>query len=130
MSSFAGYKRAIFTHDGFADKRLPKTSRPNHVAFRMHYASRSAQFQLASDDGFFSQRLDEVIIIIIDSMTSVFNTDASLPYNHDSFESLIVKKRIKAAMHGHVKRINVRQQNMALKWSNGSSYIIGKFGRS
>ncbi|KER28464.1 hypothetical protein T265_04693 [Opisthorchis viverrini] len=33
------------------------------------------------------------IITIIDSMTSVFNTDASLPYNHDSFESLIVKKR-------------------------------------
>ncbi|KAG5454274.1 hypothetical protein CSKR_106538, partial [Clonorchis sinensis] len=36
-----------------------------------------------------------IIIIIIDSMTSVFNTDASLPYNHDLFESLIVKKRIK-----------------------------------
>ena len=35
-----------------------------------------------------------IIIIIIDSMTSVFNTDASLPYNHDLFESLIVKKRI------------------------------------
>ncbi|KER32035.1 hypothetical protein T265_01813 [Opisthorchis viverrini] len=30
-----------------------------------------------------------IIIIIIDSMTSVFNTDASLPYNHDLFESLI-----------------------------------------
>ncbi|KER20981.1 hypothetical protein T265_10592 [Opisthorchis viverrini] len=28
-------------------------------------------------------------------MTSVLNTDASLPYNHDLFESLIVKKRIK-----------------------------------
>ncbi|KAG5447169.1 hypothetical protein CSKR_106414 [Clonorchis sinensis] len=36
-----------------------------------------------------------VIIIIIESMTSVFNTDNSLPYNHDLFESLIVKKRIK-----------------------------------
>ncbi|GAA57568.1 ATP-binding cassette transporter [Clonorchis sinensis] len=35
------------------------------------------------------------IIIIIDSVTSVFNTDASLPYNHGLFESLIVKKRIK-----------------------------------
>ncbi|GAA51116.1 poly(A) polymerase, partial [Clonorchis sinensis] len=34
-------------------------------------------------------------IIIIDSMTSVFNIDASLPYNHGLFESLIVKKRIK-----------------------------------
>ncbi|GAA49326.1 hypothetical protein CLF_102871 [Clonorchis sinensis] len=32
--------------------------------------------------------------ITIDSMTSVFSTDASLPYNHDLFESLIVKKRI------------------------------------
>ncbi|KER28088.1 hypothetical protein T265_04999 [Opisthorchis viverrini] len=30
-----------------------------------------------------------IITIIIDSMTSVFNTDASLPYNHDLFESLI-----------------------------------------
>ncbi|GAA28974.2 hypothetical protein CLF_104941 [Clonorchis sinensis] len=37
------------------------------------------------------------IIIIIDSMTSVFNIDASLPYNHDLFESLILKKRIKIA---------------------------------
>ncbi|KER19690.1 hypothetical protein T265_11605 [Opisthorchis viverrini] len=33
-----------------------------------------------------------VIIIIIDSMTSVFNTDASLPYNHDLFGSPIIKK--------------------------------------
>ncbi|KER19633.1 hypothetical protein T265_11645 [Opisthorchis viverrini] len=32
---------------------------------------------------------------IIGSMTSVFNIDASLPYNHDLFESLIVKKRVK-----------------------------------
>ncbi|KAG5453221.1 hypothetical protein CSKR_110741, partial [Clonorchis sinensis] len=30
-----------------------------------------------------------VIIIIIDSKTSVLSTDASLPYNHDLFESLI-----------------------------------------
>ncbi|KER23322.1 hypothetical protein T265_08768 [Opisthorchis viverrini] len=36
-----------------------------------------------------------IIIIIIDSMTSVLNTNASLPYSHDLFESLIVKKRIK-----------------------------------
>ncbi|KAG5445008.1 hypothetical protein CSKR_105021 [Clonorchis sinensis] len=35
------------------------------------------------------------VIIIIDGMTSGFKTDASLPYNHDLFESLIVKKRIK-----------------------------------
>ncbi|KER19490.1 hypothetical protein T265_11749 [Opisthorchis viverrini] len=31
----------------------------------------------------------DFVIIIIESMTSVFNTDASLPYNHDLFESLI-----------------------------------------
>ncbi|KAG5447762.1 hypothetical protein CSKR_106797 [Clonorchis sinensis] len=30
----------------------------------------------------------------LDGMTSVFNTDASLPYNHDLLEGLIVKKRI------------------------------------
>ncbi|GAA50489.1 hypothetical protein CLF_104607 [Clonorchis sinensis] len=39
-------------------------------------------------------------IIIIDSMISVFNTDASLPYNHDLFESLIVGKRIKVDGEG------------------------------
>ncbi|KER26778.1 hypothetical protein T265_06059 [Opisthorchis viverrini] len=39
--------------------------------------------------------------IIIDSMTSVFNTDASLPYNHDLFESLIVKKRLVAKFPVH-----------------------------
>ncbi|KAG5452186.1 hypothetical protein CSKR_104286 [Clonorchis sinensis] len=33
-------------------------------------------------------------------MTSMFNTDASLPYNHGLFESLIVKKRIKADGEG------------------------------
>ncbi|GAA53784.1 hypothetical protein CLF_111129 [Clonorchis sinensis] len=44
-------------------------------------------------------------IIIIDSMTSVFNTDASLPYNHDFFESLIVKKKNKAKCDaGQTKR--------------------------
>ncbi|KAG5446788.1 hypothetical protein CSKR_105541 [Clonorchis sinensis] len=31
-------------------------------------------------------------------MTSVLNTDASLPYNHNLFESLIVKNRIKAVL--------------------------------
>ncbi|KER22318.1 hypothetical protein T265_09563 [Opisthorchis viverrini] len=35
------------------------------------------------------------VIIIIDSMTSVFNTNASVPYNHDLFESLTVQKRVK-----------------------------------
>ncbi|KER23864.1 hypothetical protein T265_08363 [Opisthorchis viverrini] len=41
----------------------------------------------------FGQSNSTSTIIIIDSMTSVFNTDASLPYNHDLLESLIVKKR-------------------------------------
>ncbi|KER33626.1 hypothetical protein T265_00517 [Opisthorchis viverrini] len=40
-----------------------------------------------------------VIIIIIDSMTSVFNTDVSLPYNHDLFESFIVKNKAEYAAH-------------------------------
>ncbi|KAG5449087.1 hypothetical protein CSKR_100259 [Clonorchis sinensis] len=44
--------------------------------------------------------LQEVFIIIIGSMASVFNTDASLTYNHDFFESLIVKKRIKPGVMG------------------------------
>ncbi|KER33305.1 hypothetical protein T265_00804 [Opisthorchis viverrini] len=42
------------------------------------------------------------LVIIIDSMTSVFNTDASLPYKHDLFESLIVKKRVKCPQPGTV----------------------------
>ncbi|GAA56789.1 hypothetical protein CLF_111512, partial [Clonorchis sinensis] len=40
------------------------------------------------------------IIITIDSMTSVLNTDASPPYNHDLFESLIVKKKNKDGRGG------------------------------
>ncbi|KAG5443212.1 hypothetical protein CSKR_110559 [Clonorchis sinensis] len=40
------------------------------------------------------------IITIVDSMTSVFNTDASLPYNHGLFECLIVKKRINVDREG------------------------------
>ncbi|GAA53369.1 hypothetical protein CLF_110090 [Clonorchis sinensis] len=39
-------------------------------------------------------------IIIIDSMTSVLNTDASLPYNHGLFESLIVEKKNKDGWGG------------------------------
>ncbi|GAA57238.1 hypothetical protein CLF_112371, partial [Clonorchis sinensis] len=42
-----------------------------------------------------------VIIIKIDTMTLVFNTDASLPYNHDLFDSLILKKRIKVDGEGN-----------------------------
>ncbi|GAA47315.1 endonuclease-reverse transcriptase [Clonorchis sinensis] len=42
----------------------------------------------------------ETDIIVIDGMTTVFNTDASLPYNHASFEILMVKKRIKVDGEG------------------------------
>ncbi|GAA47258.1 hypothetical protein CLF_100140, partial [Clonorchis sinensis] len=46
-------------------------------------------------DGMAVKSFATVIIILIDSMTSVFSSDASLPYNHDLFESFIVKKRVK-----------------------------------
>ncbi|KER18911.1 hypothetical protein T265_15756, partial [Opisthorchis viverrini] len=46
------------------------------------------------------QRCWTGFIIIFSIMTSVFNTDASLPYNHDLFESLIVKKRVKVDGEG------------------------------
>ncbi|KER29129.1 hypothetical protein T265_04213 [Opisthorchis viverrini] len=36
--------------------------------------------------------------------TSISNTDASMPYSHDLFESLIVKKRIKPGMMDWVSR--------------------------
>ncbi|KER26304.1 hypothetical protein T265_06422 [Opisthorchis viverrini] len=57
-------------------------------------------FQKIEELGRISSRLLSIgkikhIIIINDSMTSVFNTNALLPYNHDLFESVIVKKRIK-----------------------------------
>ncbi|GAA49252.1 hypothetical protein CLF_102761 [Clonorchis sinensis] len=42
-----------------------------------------------------SQLISIQIIITIDSITLVFNIDASLPYNHDLFDSLIVNKIIK-----------------------------------
>ncbi|KAG5447306.1 hypothetical protein CSKR_110153 [Clonorchis sinensis] len=40
-----------------------------------------------------------IITIIIESMTSVLNTDVSLQYNHDLFESLIVKEGMKVDVH-------------------------------
>ncbi|GAA53426.1 hypothetical protein CLF_110192, partial [Clonorchis sinensis] len=42
--------------------------------------------------------LSPIIIIIV---TSVFNNDASLPYNRDLFAGLIVKKRMKVRMEGY-----------------------------
>ncbi|KER27312.1 hypothetical protein T265_05636 [Opisthorchis viverrini] len=41
-----------------------------------------------------------VITIFIDSMTSMFNTDALLSYKHDVFENLIVEKRVKVDGEG------------------------------
>ncbi|KER22754.1 hypothetical protein T265_09200 [Opisthorchis viverrini] len=38
-------------------------------------------------------------------MTSVLNTNASLPYSHDLFESLIVKKRIKRCLVGNANAL-------------------------
>ncbi|KAG5441649.1 hypothetical protein CSKR_112016 [Clonorchis sinensis] len=57
----------------------------------------------------------QVVIIIIDSMTSVFNTDVPLLYNHDLFESLIVKKRIKkcSSLIGH--RIRRKHTQLEIK---------------
>ncbi|KER25008.1 hypothetical protein T265_07460 [Opisthorchis viverrini] len=52
------------------------------------YSSKTSPIWMQLTNGSNSHRFI-IIIIIIDSMTSVFNTDASLPYNHDLFESLI-----------------------------------------
>ncbi|GAA51483.1 hypothetical protein CLF_106238 [Clonorchis sinensis] len=60
-----------------------KTSRSTH------YPVNVVQIRLRSKLSYFSY------VINIDNMTSVFNTDASLPHNHDLFENLVVKKRIK-----------------------------------
>ncbi|KAG5449295.1 cyclin-dependent kinase 5 [Clonorchis sinensis] len=41
-----------------------------------------------------------ILIIIIDSITSVFNTDASLPYKHDLFETLFVSNQAQWVSRG------------------------------
>ncbi|GAA56722.1 laminin gamma 1, partial [Clonorchis sinensis] len=61
-----------------------------------------------------------IIIIIMDSMTSVLNTDASLPYNHDLFESLIVKKKNKDG----------RGRDVVLPYYNQSELLLIKFRSS
>ncbi|KER33245.1 hypothetical protein T265_00929 [Opisthorchis viverrini] len=42
----------------------------------------------------------KVVIVIAESITSVFKTDALMSQNHDLFESLVVKKRIKVDREG------------------------------
>ncbi|KER33487.1 hypothetical protein T265_00602 [Opisthorchis viverrini] len=48
-------------------------------------------------------------------MTLVFNTDASLPYNHDLFESLIVKKRVKLANAARALQIRAFTSSVTLQ---------------
>ncbi|KER21094.1 hypothetical protein T265_10508 [Opisthorchis viverrini] len=47
-----------------------------------------------------------IIIIIIDSMKSVFSTDALLPYSHDLFESITMKRSIRAESEGTWRYLN------------------------
>ncbi|KAG5442668.1 hypothetical protein CSKR_111904 [Clonorchis sinensis] len=64
-----------------------------------------------------SVRFIIINIIVINSMTSVFNTDALLPHNHNLFKSLILKERIKvtrkrlgATLHNHGEKLTTRSQ--------------------
>ncbi|KER28454.1 hypothetical protein T265_04683 [Opisthorchis viverrini] len=43
---------------------------------------------------------EALVGLLLLNVTSVFNADASLPYTHDLFESLIVKKRVKVDGEG------------------------------
>ncbi|GAA51056.1 hypothetical protein CLF_105512, partial [Clonorchis sinensis] len=56
------------------------------------------------------------IVIIIDGMTSLLNTDASLPYNHELFESLIVKKIIKHLGKSSEKHHSKEQMDRDSHW--------------
>ncbi|KER28845.1 hypothetical protein T265_04387 [Opisthorchis viverrini] len=65
-----------------------------------------------------------IIITIIDSMTSVTNTDASLSYNRDLLESLIMKKRIKSRV-GHLSAsatLNLAWKTALFSANDGSAY--------
>ncbi|GAA55541.1 gap-Pol polyprotein [Clonorchis sinensis] len=68
------------------------------ISLNILVAEQSDRIQQMED--VINTNLMNVIIIVIDSMTSVFNTDASLPYNHDLVESLIIKKGIKVDGEG------------------------------
>ncbi|KAG5446150.1 hypothetical protein CSKR_106116 [Clonorchis sinensis] len=109
-----GYKFGRETFDrwerdnssGLGNLAVPQPSCFPRVAWQLgtervlQLNSWSLDTAIISDDrqskrAFRSRKTTIVNIVIIGSMTSVFNTDASLPHNHDLFESLIVKKRIK-----------------------------------
>ncbi|GAA53003.1 endonuclease-reverse transcriptase [Clonorchis sinensis] len=70
-----------------------------------------------------------IITIIIDSMTSVLNTDASLPYNHDLFESLIVKKKNKVPQLPVEVQVNktVEARQISVSWKYTSHCTATKF---
>ncbi|KER29254.1 LOW QUALITY PROTEIN: hypothetical protein T265_13411 [Opisthorchis viverrini] len=72
--------------------------------------------------------LRERIIIIIDSMTLVFNTDTSLPYNHDLFERLIVKKRVKVDGEEHGSGVADCLQAHSTIW-HGAFLILGEMAQ-
>ncbi|KER33670.1 hypothetical protein T265_00553 [Opisthorchis viverrini] len=64
-----------------------RTTDPSCLGYgSVHFTSSGEQTEV---------KMASEMFIIIDSQQSVFNTDASMPYNHDLFESLIVKKRVK-----------------------------------
>ncbi|GAA57555.1 probable inorganic pyrophosphatase 1, partial [Clonorchis sinensis] len=79
------------TRDWFRYYKVPTGKPENTFAFNGDFKNKGINENI---------RLLTTPIIIIDSMTSVLNTDASLPYNHDLFESLIVKKKNKDGRGG------------------------------
>ncbi|GAA47910.1 hypothetical protein CLF_100955 [Clonorchis sinensis] len=56
------------------------------------------------------------INIILDNITSVFNTDALLPYNYILFESPIVKNRIKMNKTDNKNAIDIDRPNQETYW--------------
>ncbi|KAG5441943.1 hypothetical protein CSKR_107977, partial [Clonorchis sinensis] len=81
-----GYEGTCLTHNWW------RTTHPS-LQNSHRTGGRTAYYSTTSQEG--SMLSHCVGLIIIDSMKSVFNTDALLPYNHDLVESLIVKQRIK-----------------------------------
>ncbi|GAA48173.1 macoilin-1 [Clonorchis sinensis] len=78
----------------------PSSKNSTKDEYTLKYVLRDpCSFTVPTDIGFIrhvhNRLLPAVRIHVIDSMIAVFNIDASLPYNHDLSESLIVKKRIK-----------------------------------
>ncbi|KER27847.1 hypothetical protein T265_05202 [Opisthorchis viverrini] len=78
-----------------------ETSAVSRAQFRVPQTERWSTFDLKRGNEISATSLpgwspgDLISAWLMTFMTSVLNTNASLPYNHDLFESLIVKKRIK-----------------------------------